>query len=136
MVIDRTVLCGGFPPPVATEKHRTIKLWLSGHWKNVHLRITDLSERAAANIPDELVDLTEIAAYVYSADQAATRGNDDEDVEHVGARWRRNFHFFISVRRPQLWSQKGITEVSLRHWNFSLRIATRLSSGPLLTMHP
>ena len=41
---------------------------------NVHLKISDISKRLVVNIPDALVDLLEIACYIYAADSAISRG--------------------------------------------------------------
>jgi hypothetical protein len=59
-----------------------------------------------ANIHPVLVDLLEIATYVYCADQATTRGGDTS--KDYGARWRRHFQFHIPVREPDLWSSKAV----------------------------
>lgn len=59
-----------------------------------------------SNIPSLLFDLLEIAAYIYCADQRATRGNDT--LSHAGASWRRSMHFTIPVRNPEVWSGSAI----------------------------
>ena len=51
-----------------------IGLNLHGPSANVHLKIADISKRLLANIPDVLVDLLEVASYVYAADSAISRG--------------------------------------------------------------
>jgi 7-cyano-7-deazaguanine synthase in queuosine biosynthesis len=81
----------------------------------VNLRLQDISERTAANLPDVLIDLVEIAAYVYAADQATPRGG--EGVIDVGARWRRDFHFCIPVRQPAVWSQREIADTLTKALN-------------------
>ena len=108
MVSDRIVLCGGFPLPTLAKGQKVVKLCIGGGANNVNLRISDIGQKTAANLPDVLIDLIEIAAYVYSADQAATRGG--EGVLDVGAKWRRNFQFFIPVRKPSVWSRREVDE--------------------------
>ena len=105
-VPDRIILCGGSPAPTRSKPDQIVKLDLSGASQNVHLEITDLSRRLAANVPDILADLIEIATYVYCADQAVTRGG--EGVLNHGAAWRRRFYFHIPIRKPSFWSNKNV----------------------------
>lgn len=70
---------------------------------NIGLKIRDISEKAVANIPDVLLDLIDVASYVYCADQAVTRGGHGVGV--MGANWRREFHFHIPVRKKAIWEQ-------------------------------
>src|ERR1039457_8944 len=109
MVSDRIVLCGGFPSPVLAKGQKVVTLGIGGGANNVNLRVSDIGQRTAANMPDVMIDLIEIAAYVYSADQATTRGG--EGVLDVGAKWRRNFQFLIPVRQRSVWSHRDVDEV-------------------------
>jgi hypothetical protein len=59
-------------------------------------------------VPDLLVDLAEIASYVYCADQVTSRGGDVQ--VGMGSAWRRSFHFVIPVRNPNHWSRKAVLE--------------------------
>jgi hypothetical protein len=97
---EHLVLCGGTvgPPGLGAR----VSLNLHGKSANVHLQITDISERLLANVPDALVDLVEIASYIYAADSAISRGGP-ADAE-MGIRWRRRLRFIIPVRLPNLWS--------------------------------
>jgi hypothetical protein len=59
-----------------------------------------------ANLPDVLVDLLEVASYVYAADSAISHGGEtDADMRKW---WRRNFRFVILVREPDLWSSSAV----------------------------
>ena len=71
------------------------------------LRIQDLSARLVSNIPDTLVDLLEVAAYVYAADSAIGRGSKTD--AQLGARWRRSLSFVVPVRRPNLWKSAAVS---------------------------
>jgi hypothetical protein len=73
---------------------------------NVTLKIEHIDKRLGANIPDELLDLLNIAAYVYAADSAIGRGGKTD--RGLGARWRRRFRFAIPVRRPELWASPAV----------------------------
>lgn len=70
----------------------------------------------AANISEVFLDLLEIAAYVYCADQAITRGGiTDKD---LGATWRRRLKFHIAVRQPDIWNSSAISECLTRTLGF------------------
>lgn len=83
-----------------------LRLALSGPGQNVTLKVQDLSSRLLRRIPDRLLDLVEIATYVYCADQAISRGGEAQ--RGMGADWRRSFRFVIPVREPDHWSQAKI----------------------------
>jgi 7-cyano-7-deazaguanine synthase in queuosine biosynthesis len=74
----------------------------------VHLGLEHLSKTLCANAPPVIVDLLELAAYVYTADQATTRGGKREF--EYGSHWRRHFRFEVPVRRPDLWVQPAVTQ--------------------------
>ena len=98
---DRLILCGDTEPPMgAASKVVQLNLW--GHKHNVDLKLEDITERMAANVPDLLTDLLEVATYVYCADQATTRGGNE--ARNMGVNWRRHFHFVVPVREPERWS--------------------------------
>jgi hypothetical protein len=73
---------------------------------NVNLRVSDITHRLAANLNDLELDLLEIAAYVYSADQAVTRGGLKQ-IDY-GRSWYRTFRFEVPVRRPDFWSSADV----------------------------
>src|SRR5262249_23548258 len=58
--------------------------------------------------PALLLDLIEIASYVYCADQAISRGGAAQ--RGMGADWRRSFRFIIPVRNPEHWNSPAISE--------------------------
>jgi hypothetical protein len=103
---DRVILCGGLPPPASARGGQAVALDLRQPDGNVTLKVQDISGRMTANMPPVLVDLLEVAAYVYSADQAVTRGGPTS--QDYGAGWRRRFEFHIPVRLPDLWSSKPV----------------------------
>jgi hypothetical protein len=53
-----------------------IAMSVSDPGKNVNLRIDYISRPMLGNIPDLLIDLLEVAAYVYCADQRCSRGSE------------------------------------------------------------
>ena len=104
---ERVILCGGLTGPGGATEKATVRLSLSGTQSNVALKVSDISERMVANLPPELIDLLEIATYVYCADQATTRGGPAG--RGYGASWRRQFCFYIPVRAPDLWASSAVT---------------------------
>ena len=103
---ERFVVCGGLAAPRRVAKEKIINLNLWGQRANVTLKISDISERMIANVPPILIDLLEIATYIYCADQATTRGGGGSG--NYGAKWRRRFRFRIPVRDPRLWSSDTV----------------------------
>ena len=71
---EHLVLCGGWPAAEQRGDENRLDLNLHGASANVRLEIEDISRRLLANIPDILVDLLEIASYIYAADSAISRG--------------------------------------------------------------
>lgn len=100
------VLCG----ELAREpKHKGNPIRLdvgapAGTAERVNLSIEQISMRMVTDIPDRLVDLLEIAAYVYAADQLKTRGGDA--MRDLGREWRREFQFVVPVRDLQFWKRR------------------------------
>jgi hypothetical protein len=99
--------CGGAEPP-ATGRGERRALDVQGDAKNINLRITDISRALISNIPDVLLDLLEVAAYVYCADQQTRRGS--ETLTDYAAAWRRERIFQIPVRAHGIWQSTDVTE--------------------------
>src|SRR5215471_7075310 len=100
------VSCGNAPVPRATAALQRLYLNLDGSERNVDLHLHDISRRMAADIPPMLTDLLEIAAYVFAADEMASRGGPT--MAALGRDWRRSFRFVIPVRNPLLWSRPDL----------------------------
>ena len=103
---EHLVLCGGARRSGQSDA-TALRLYLHGPSRNVTLRIQDLSARLVSNIPDVLVDLLEVAAYVYAGDSAIGRGSTTD--AQLGARWRRSLSFLVPVRRPNLWETAAVS---------------------------
>jgi Queuosine biosynthesis protein QueC len=102
---ERLVLCG---EAKRMDRMSSLGLALDGCSKNISLKLADISKRLVRNIPDLLIDLVEIATYVYCADQAISRGGEAQ--AGMGSAWRRRFRFVIPVRNPDHWSHNKILE--------------------------
>jgi 7-cyano-7-deazaguanine synthase in queuosine biosynthesis len=99
-VPKRLIVCGDALPRRSVDA-KALRLSLTGKKPNVTLRIDDLTRAMIGNAQPSFLDLLEIAAYVYSADQACTRGG--AGVDNLGADWRRHLSFRIPVRTLDLW---------------------------------
>ncbi len=102
--------CGGKTAPNGTQG-KVVFLDVQGTNHNVKLKIEDISKGLMSNIPDVILDLIEVASYVYCADQKTKRGS--EMLTDMGSDWRRDMHFSIPVRCPDLWNKEA-TISSLR----------------------
>lgn len=91
----------------ATQKD-AIAMNVQGAAKNVKLRIDHITRTMLGNVPDLLLDLLEIAAYVYCADQRVGRGSDR--LKDFGSMWRRQLHFSIPVRRFKVWQNPDVVD--------------------------
>jgi hypothetical protein len=100
------ILCGGVATPAGVSETDAVRLNFDGPNANAQLKLENISKAMVANLPPELIDLLEIAAYVYCGDQATTRGGNS--VKDFGATWRRKFRFHIPVRKLALWSSEEV----------------------------
>jgi hypothetical protein len=104
METQHHIFCGGVPAK-KTGKVTTqlaLNLWRNRPDVNVRLTIEHLHEKLYKAIPSAFHDLLEIAAYVASGDHAHRRGQ--QDVDTLGANWRRRLHYHIPVRNAALWN--------------------------------
>jgi hypothetical protein len=89
---------------VSTPSHAdAIAMNVHGKGKNVNLRVDYITRTMVGNVPDLLIDLLEVAAYVYCADQRLKRGS--LQLTNFGESWRRSLRFSIPVRLPEVWQQ-------------------------------
>lgn len=104
MAPESVILCGGVggadPSPAGA-----LRLSIYGPRPNIHFRLEELRRDLWREIPPELRDLLDLAAYVYTADQAVERaGGGRADGDQIGDGWRRSFRFRVPVRLPGLWA--------------------------------
>lgn len=102
------VLCNGAPRPEDMSEYKNV-LTLAYNPSvrsecNIQLSLPDFV-RDVYHLPDRLLDLLEIAAYVFSADRLIRRGERD-DVEYHA--WARSFEFQNRVRDHAFWSQESV----------------------------
>lgn len=92
------------------------KLRTVGSGKNVRLELDEVGRQLNRNIAPALVDLVEIASFVYIADQVQHRGAGE--VESMGATWRRRMRFEIPVRVPSLWRSAEVGDALIELLSF------------------
>lgn len=105
-----TILCGSSAPPQGVlfngKDQKTIQLDTTGSEPDVEITTSLISRKLQGVLPPILLDLLELATYVYTADQACTRGGDA--MQHRGEDWRRDLTFVIPVREPAVWRDSAI----------------------------
>lgn len=110
------IVCGEAPLRTLSANGEAIRLDVQGTARNVNLRISDINRAMLSNIPEVLLDLLEVAAYIYCADQRSRRGS--EKLTDHGRDWRRVMNFTIPVRRPELWASEPVTDVLCKTLGF------------------
>ena len=103
------VLCNGADPPQQLDQSKLITLEYRdsvGSSPNVELALSDFV-RDVLHLPDRILDLLEIAGYVFCADRLTYRGRKDSVEYHS---WSRLFHFVIKVRDFEFWNTHDVKE--------------------------
>lgn len=127
------VLCNGAQLPAELAKRSTddpLRLEYreaARDARNVKVSLPDFV-RNVFHLPDRILDLLEIAAYVFAADRRLSRGTKDA-VEYQA--WARSLHFVIKVRDHQFWQTPAARQ--------KLAAALRFMSGDReydFTFHP
>ncbi len=107
----RLVLCGGAPRTHGDDAsgRRELVLDTRGTSPNVNVKLEDVARVLVTDLTPRLIDLLEIAAYVYAADASVTRDGAWED-EGSTEPWSRDFRFIVAVRDPEFWSQPVVRD--------------------------
>src|SRR5262245_50195003 len=104
---ERVILCGPVPQgnlPARDSDPLRLRLWEPG--RNVHLAVEDVRRAMFGDVPAPFLDLIDLAAFVYAADQAVPRGSPED--WGFGAGWRRRLFFRVAVRDPALWNSPRV----------------------------
>ncbi len=110
MMKPRLILCSGVRVPEGSalrEGRRVVELDTLSPDSNTHLRLYNVTDTFARQLPDRFVDLLEMAAYVYTADCEANRELawvEDKSTEQ----WSRDFHFVMPVRDLEFWQRSDV----------------------------
>ena len=105
-----TILCGELAAGAAEAP--VLRLNIHGGKTDAHtlnLALEDITVPMAANLPAQVIDLLEIATYVFSADQYVRR--EGPTMPGMGKRWRRSFRLHIPVRSPAFWQRVEVAEL-------------------------
>jgi 7-cyano-7-deazaguanine synthase in queuosine biosynthesis len=97
-------VCGDVRPTQRGPRH----LSTHGAYQNINLDVADISTAMLANLPPLLLDLLEVAAYIFCADQQSPRGPDT--LTDYGDGWRRQMYFTIPVREIEVWERSEVIE--------------------------
>jgi hypothetical protein len=119
MIRPRLFLCSGVAVPDGDplrEGRHAVRLSTTGPDANVHVRLEDLAREFVYQFDERLEDALEIAAYVYAADCATSRGGAWADGDTTEP-WRRDMKFVVPVRDLAFWDRadvKGLLTQTLR----------------------
>lgn len=108
-VPPQVVLCNGADLPQQWSQYEPLVLEyreIADRVQNVKLTLRDFV-RTVLYLPDRVLDLLEIAAYVFCADRLTSRGSKANLEYHS---WSRSFHFAIKVRDFEFWNAFDVKE--------------------------
>jgi hypothetical protein len=115
MAEPRLFLCGGAKltgKDGGGVKRSPVSLSSHGADQNVNIRIEDVAKVFAQHLSPRLVDLLEIAAYVFAADCGTRRGKGWEDRNRsTEESWGRSIRFVIAVREPDFWGSPAVVQL-------------------------
>lgn len=111
MTASKIFLCN--QPPAKSKRTSKIKdaQFLNyqdsqGNTRNVNLELPNFI-KSVYHLPDRMLDLLEVAAYVYCGDRLTKRGTTDELEYHA---WSRSICYKVKVRDITFWKQKTVKE--------------------------
>ncbi len=102
------ILCNGAPKSTIrrrTDEPEPLQLDYRND-RRLRLQLPDFVRRIGT-IPDRVLDLLELAAYVFAADRLTSRGAPDSLVFDS---WSRTFHFAVKVRDIDFWNSPATKE--------------------------
>lgn len=106
MTTEHRIVCG---PSEDQAPGGRLSLEVNGTAINANLRVSHLREHFLKEMPDVLADLLEVAAYVYAADSAISRGG--AVAAQMGLYWRRSLNFDVPVRCREIWEEPGTSRL-------------------------
>lgn len=133
MIEPRLFLCSGATVLDADhlrDGRKIVELDALGPKANVNVRLQDVVKALLTNVAPRLVDLLEIAAYVFCADAATRRGSQWTD-DHTTESWGRDFRFVIPVRDLSFWHRAEVDQLLVRTLQFLSNDAYSFEFRPL-----
>jgi len=98
--------CGPDDLPRQFSRRRTICLNSVPSSNNVHVKIENIATKLAQNLPPIVLDLIEVASYIYAGDQCVVRGG--KTLPKDGQDWKREFRYYLPVRCLQIWQDEDV----------------------------
>ena len=95
---------GGLKPREIRLVHE--KLGSGGHPQNVVIRLPQFVQDVL-HLDDRILDLLEIAAYVFTGDRRIGRGSNDAVMFDA---WSRDLHFIVPVRDFTFWNSRPVKD--------------------------
>lgn len=113
MISPRLFLCSGArltqEAPLA-DGRKVVPLDSIGPHPNVNIRLENVAKILNKHVSPRLVDLLEIASYVFTGDCATSRGQQWTD-DHSTEPWDRDLSFVIPVRDVQFWQRIDVQDL-------------------------
>ncbi|EAQ12488.1 7-cyano-7-deazaguanine synthase in queuosine biosynthesis [Maritimibacter alkaliphilus HTCC2654] len=101
---ERRVRC--LPPLTKSGGDAQLRLEIDGNPAGVKVCISHLNAQLVADLPDRALDLLEVAAVVYGADAAVSRGGTAD--QQMGKMWHRHFQVDMPVRDRAFWQSEDV----------------------------
>ncbi|QDU19879.1 adenine nucleotide alpha hydrolase family protein [Urbifossiella limnaea] len=108
MATERAIRCGQARGQFTFTDPCPLRLRMWGEGWNVRYVPDDIRSRLYRDPAPEVLDLIDVATYVYAADRMVGRGSP-ADVR-FGPNWRRRLCFRVPVRKPDLWGQPAVRQ--------------------------
>jgi 7-cyano-7-deazaguanine synthase in queuosine biosynthesis len=121
IVKPRLFLCSGIQISEKDGRRKdrhTIELDSLGDKPNVHIQLEKIANRFNQTFSPRLIDLLEIASYVFSADSSTERGEGFTDKGST-EKWGRDFHFVVPVRDLNFWQSPQIIDLLIKIVDFT-----------------
>lgn len=113
MIAPRLFLCSGVhltEGGISSNKQQVIELDSLGDKPNVNIKLENVTDFFKKHLPERLIDLLEIAAYVYAADCSTNRGEEWTN-DRTTESWGRDLQFIIPVRDLRFWETPEVDKL-------------------------
>ena len=104
--VDLVVCCNGASAPEWASQIKRLEYRPDAKDRNLRVGLPDLV-MGVYHLPDRILDLLEIAAYIFAADRLSLRGRKDQVEYHS---WSRRWLFRICVRDNDFWACPDVRE--------------------------